>query len=426
MEAALLLGVMLVLLALGIPIAFSIGLSSALFILVTGLTKLVVIPQRIIVGADSFVFLAIPLFTLSGYLMESGGLSKRLVSFVEKACGNFPGSMGTITIICCTIFAALTGSGPATVAAIGGIMIPSMLKAGYSKETSAGIVAAGGALGPIVPPSVTMIIYGAALDLSIPDMFMASIIPGLFIALVLIIVNTVQALKRGIKGSGIKYTSKEKWQAFYHAIGVLFLPVIILGGIYGGIFTPTEAAAVACVYTVILGIVYKELTIKSLIVALKKTVVTSAMVVTIIAVSNIFSFLLASAKIPQMIAEAVLPIVSTKNMYLLVLMLILFVVGCLMDTCPAILILGPILVPIGIELGVNPLHLGVIYCINLVVGFITPPFGINLFTAASTAGVTFAQVVKGILPYLIAAIACVMVLAYCEPLVAFLPNLIHG
>lgn len=146
MEAALLLGVMLVLLALGIPIAFSIGLSSALFILVTGLTKLVVIPQRIIVGADSFVFLAIPLFTLSGYLMESGGLSKRLVSFVEKACGNFPGSMGTITIICCTIFAALTGSGPATVAAIGGIMIPSMLKAGYSKETSAGLVGAGGVL----------------------------------------------------------------------------------------------------------------------------------------------------------------------------------------------------------------------------------------------------------------------------------------
>lgn len=423
MEAALLLGVMLILLAVGVPIAFSIGLSSAFFLLVTGLTKMVVIPQRIIVGADSFVFLAIPLFTLSGYLMESGGLSKRLVDFVEKACGSFPGSMGTITIICCTIFAALTGSGPATVAAIGGIMIPGMLKAGYSKETSAGIVAAGGALGPIVPPSVTMIIYGAAMDLSIPKMFVASIIPGLFIALALIVVNTVQAKRNGIKGSGVKYSSKEKMTAFYHAIGVLFLPVIILGGIYGGIFTPTEAAAVACVYTVILGVVYRELTMKSLVAALKKTVVTSAMVVTIIAVSNIFTFILASAKIPQMIAAALLPIVSTKTIYLIVLMVILFIVGCLMDTCPAILILGPILVPIGLQLGVDPLHLGVIYCINLVVGFITPPFGINLFTAASTAGVSFAQVVKGIMPYLITEIVCVFILAFCEPLVLWLPSM---
>ncbi len=424
MEAVLLLGVMMVLLAFGVPIAFSIGLSSVFFLLSTGLTKMILIPQRIIVGADSFVLLAIPLFTLSGYLMEHGGLSKRLVDCVEKSCGGFPGSMGTITIICCTIFAALTGSGPATVAAIGAIMIPSMRKAGYSRETSAGIIAAGGALGPIVPPSVTMIIYGASLDLSIPDMFMASIIPGLFIALVLILVNTVYACKNGVKSEKVKYSAREKLSSAYHALGVLFLPVLILGGIYGGFFTPTEAAAICVVYTIVLGMVYRELTMKNLMTAMKQTVTTTAMVVTIIAISNIFGWILASAKIPQMIAGAVIPLVHNQTVYMLVLMAILFVVGCIMDTCPAILILGPILVPIGIQLGVDPLHLGVVYCINLVVGFITPPFGINLFTAASTAGISFAQVVKGIIPFLLAEIACVLFIAFCPPITLWLPSIL--
>lgn len=423
-QAALLLGVMLLLLAFGLPIMFCIGLSSVVFLLTTGMKPLILMPQRILVGADSFIFLAIPLFTLAGYLMDSGGLSKRLVDFVNKAFGWFPGSMGTVTIICCAIFAALTGSAPATVAAIGAIMIPAMLDAGYTKETSAGLVAAGGALGPIIPPSITMIIYGAALDLSIPDMFIASVVPGIMIAIVLIITNTILSIKWGIKGSGKKYTAGEIWKSFIHAIGVLLLPVIVLGGIYGGIFTPTEAAAVCVVYSVFLGICYRELTLKNFLIAMKKTVQTCGMVMGIISVSYIFQWILAAAKIPTVISQALIPHIANANVYMLIIMILLFIIGALMDVTAAILILGPILVPIGISLGIDPLHLGVIYCINLCVGYITPPFGINLFTAVSTANVPFTGVVKGIIPFIIVIIAVVMIMAFVPATTLWLPSII--
>ncbi|WP_312699509.1 TRAP transporter large permease [Sedimentibacter sp.] len=426
MSAALLFIPFLILIIIGVPIAFSIGLSGSLFLAITQMRPLILVAQRLTVGMDSFALLAIPLFTLAGYLMEEGGLSKRLVNWAQAMFGWFPGSMGTITVICCAIFAALTGSGPATVAAIGAIMFPAMINSGYSKKTAAGILAAGGVLGPIIPPSISMIVYGSTMNVPVPDMFLAGIIPGVLIATAFILVNTVQAVKNKIKRNETRYTLKERIILTWKALGVLLLPVIILGGIYGGVFTPTEAAAIAVIYSIILGFIYKELTISKLISGMKKTIETSAMVVFIVGISNLLGWILAAAKIPVMIANAVIPMFANKYIYMLVLMFLLLVVGCLMEILAAILVLAPILVPIGIQMGWDPLHLGVIFCTNLIIGYITPPFGVNLFTASSTTGVPFAELIKGVLPYLVVAISMVLLLAFVPDIILFLPRIVSS
>lgn len=422
-SALLLFGVMMVLLIIGVPIAYSISVSGIVYLMVTGLKSLTLVPQRTIISMDSFVLLAIPLFTFMGYLMEQGGLSKRLVDWVTKVFGWIPGSMGTVTIVCCTFFAALTGSGPATVAAIGSLMIPTMMQNGYARRDCAGIVAAGGALGPIIPPSVAMIVYGTAMNTSVPSMFSAAILPGLFIAALLIITNVYMCKRRGIHSAHKRASAKEILRSTEKAFLVLLLPIIILGGIYGGFFTATEASAVGTVYALLLTIIYKELTVKKLIEAARKTVYTSAMVMFIIGVSGIFAWLLAATRVPATLAALITPLFANKYVYMLVLMLVLFVVGCLMDTIPAILILGPILVPIGTVMGWSSIHIGVCFCINLIVGFITPPFGINLFTVTSVAEVSFADAVKGVLPYLAAAVVGVMVVAFFPFFTEWLPSL---
>ncbi len=419
MLAILLLGVMLVLIMVGVPIAFAIGLSASFFLEVTGMRPQILLPQRLLVGINSFALIAVPLFTFSGYLMEQGGLSKRLVDWVEKIFGWFPGSMGTITILCCTIFASLTGSGPATVAAIGAIMFPAMISGGYSRETAAGLLAAGGSLGPIIPPSVAMIVYGSTMSLSIPNMFLAAIIPGLLLAFLFIVVNTVIAFRKNIKPVRQTFTRQEFLRSTVSASGVILLPVIVLGGIYGGVFTPTEAAAVCVIYSLFLGMAFRELTWKKVADCLKLTARTSAMVILICGMSAIFGWILAAAKIPTTIATAVLPYLSSPEVYLIILMFFLFFVGCLMETLSSIVILAPILVPIGIQLGVDPLHLGVLFCINLVIGFITPPFGVNIFTACSVTGQSFPAVVKGLLPFLLVAMAAVMVFAFVPGITLF-------
>jgi len=423
MSALLLFGVMLFLLIMGVPIAYSISISGIVYLVVTGMKSLILIPQRTIIQMDSFVLLAIPLFTFMGYLMEQGGLSQRLVDWVKQAFGWIPGSMGTVTIVCCTFFAALTGSGPATVAAIGSLMIPTMLESGYDRKECAGIVAAGGALGPIIPPSVAMIVYGTAMNTSVPAMFSAAIIPGLFIAMLLILTNIFSCAKKGIKSKYKRVAFREFLKITARAVFVLLLPLIILGGIYGGIFTATEAAAVGTAYALILSIAYKQLTLKKLVEAARKTVYTSSMVMFIIGVSGIFAWLLAATRVPATLVSAITPVLGNKYIYMFALMMILFVVGCLMDTIPAILILGPILVPIGIAMGWSTIHISVCFCINLIVGFITPPFGINLFTVTAVAEVTFADAVKGVMPYLIAAAVGVMIIAFVPAFTEWLPQM---
>ena len=408
---------------IGTPIAFVLtGTTLLSQYFGTANPVMTVTAQQMFVGCDVFALLAIPLFTLAGYLMDKGGLSKRLVNFLEKSCFWLPGGMGTITVLCCAIFAALTGSGPATVAGIGAIMYPALIKNHYNEDSAAGLLACGGALGPIIPPSICMIVYGTTMSVSVPAMFMAAIFPGLGMALALIVTNIIVTRRQGVHENKTRASGKEIWESFKHAWGVLLLPIVVLGGIYGGVFTPTEASAVAVVFSLVLGICYREITFKNLIQAMYKTVETSAMVVIIVGFSALLSWILSATGIPAQIAAKVVPILGNKYVYWLVLLVILFVIGCLMETVASMLILGPILVPIGIALGIDKLHLAVVFCIALIVGMVTPPFGLNLFTSCATTGRTFTQVVHGMIPYLIAIMVVVIIIAFVPGIALALPN----
>ena len=414
------------LMLLGVPVAFAILSAGMTYLAATG-ASILVVPQRLIFGLNSFTLLAVPLFILVGNLMDFGGISKRLTDWAKSILGWLPGGLGIVTVFSCAIFAALTGSGPATVAAIGSIMLPSMLKAGYSRETSAGLVAAAGALGPIIPPSIPMIIYGVTMNLSIPAMFVAGVAPGLVIALALALVNVVFAYRTP---QVIEYAKSMKFDFFlslkllWKALGALGLPVLILGGIYGGVFTPTVSAAIGIVYALILGFALGELKLKDLPRILISSLKTSTMVNFIIAAASLFSWVVSKSQIGTVISEAFISLVGgSQPLYLLVLVLVLLVVGCLMDNVAATLILAPILIPVGVQLGCNELHIGMLFCICLVVGFVTPPFGYNLFTAVSVSGLNFKQIVKGSLPFLITEILLLFIFAYVPGIITWLPRL---
>ncbi len=424
--SALLFIILFFLMAIGVPIAFCIELSGAGFLAITKMKPLILVAQRLMVGMDSFPLLAVPLFICTGYIMESTSMSTRLVECVESYFGRIRGSMGIVTIISCTIFAALTGSGPATVAAIGSIMLPALMKSGYPRHVAAGIIAGGGALGPIIPPSVAMIVYGSTMNVSIPKMFIGSIIPGLLMSVMLIVTNQILTVKMRLTGNDTRVPLREKLQKTWKAAGTLVLPVIILGGIYGGIFTPTEAAVVSTVYSLLLSLAYRELTWRSVLKVFEKTIETSSTVILILGVSGLFAWLLTITRIPNNVSAYVITIVSSKTVYLLVLTLLLFVVGTLMEALVSIVILGPIVVPIGLALGVDPLHLGCLFCINLIVGFITPPFGVNLYTAVSTTKVSYSEVVRGTFPFMLALMVGVLLITYIPQLVLWLPGIMFG
>lgn len=421
--AAILFGLMFGLMILGVPIAFAIALSTAGFLAFTGSGPLILLAQRFFLGMDSFVLLAVPLFVLTGYLMEECGLSRRLIDWVECIFGRIQGSVGIVTIVSCAIFAALVGSGPATIAAVGALMMPALLKTGYREETAAGMVAAGGALGPIIPPSVGMIVYGSTMNLSIPKMFMAAIIPGCMMVIGLVIVNYMIVRKDKISPGSTAYSAGEKLKRTWKALPALALPFIILGGIYGGIFTPTEAAVISVVYSLLIGFCLRELRMKSLKKALVSAVETSAMITMILGVSNLFGWILAYAKIPQVIASLVIPIVKTRFIYLFVLCILMLVVGALMETLTSIVILAPIIAPIGIELGIDPLIVGMVFCLSLIIGVVTPPFGVNLFTVTSISGLPFAKVVKGAAPFILSLIIVVLIITVFPQILLLLPSL---
>lgn len=411
---------------LGVPVCFAILSAGIAYLAETGGSMLVV-AQRLVYGLNSFTLLAVPLFILVGNLMDFGGISKRLTDWAKSLLGWLPGGLGIVTVFSCAIFAALTGSGPATVAAIGSIMLPSMVKAGYSKGTSAGLLAAAGALGPIIPPSIPMIIYGVTMNLSIPAMFAAGIVPGLVIAGTLSLVNIFFAYRNPevlTYAKTMKFDGKECLRLFWKALGALGLPVLILGGIYGGIFTPTESAAVGIVYALILGFALKELKVKDLPKILISSLKTSTMVNFIIAAASLFSWVVSKSQIGGVISAAFINLVGgSQALYLLLLVLVLLVVGCLMDNVAATLILAPILIPVGITLGCNELHIGMLFCICLVIGFVTPPFGYNLFTAVSVSGLNFKEIVKGSFPFLLAEILLLFVFAYVPGIITWLPRM---
>lgn len=418
--------VMFALIFIGLPVYLSILGSGAMFLIVTGIKPLLLVSQRMTTGLDSFPLLAIPLFVLVGELMDRGGISRRMINWADALMGWVPGGLGVVTIVSCAIFAALTGSGPATVAAIGSIMIPSLTNTGYDKKSAAGMVAAGGALGPIIPPSIPMIIYGVTMGLSIPKMFIAGILPGLVMMLLIILVNFILIKnKPDVLKNREKFSLKRLLKSTWSALGALLLPIIILGGIYSGVFTPTEAAAVGVVYALLLGFfIYREIGIKDLPDALLKAMETAAMVGIIMGAANLLSWIMSVNNFGDMVTNALGSFITTKYSYLIVLMILLFFVGALMDTVAAIIILAPVLVPFGIELGIDPLHLGMLFVINLVIGYVTPPFGYNLFTAQSITGLRFNEIVKGVMPFLIIELISVLLFAFVPSIITFVPNML--
>lgn len=414
------------LLAIGLPVVFCVELSSCVFLMATKAKPLLLLAQTMMNGMDHFAYLAITLFILAGYVMEEANLSKRLVDFVNAWLGHIRGSVGVVTVVACAIFAALTGSGPATVAAIGSIMMPALLDAGYSGEDSSGLLAASGALGPIIPPSVPMIVYGAALGVSIPKMFMGSVIPGILLAAAFIVVNQRISKKMVLKETKAKSPIKERLIITVKALPVLFLPFIVLGGIYGGIFTPTEAATIAVVYSLILAFAYREFSLQKFIDCFRRALITSGGIIALLGIATLFSWVLTYTQVPAKLSLAIMSVVHSKWVYMAILCMILFVMGTLMETIATIVLLAPILVPIGVQMGINELHLACAFCIALIVGFITPPFGINLFAAVSTCNQPYTKVVKGVVPYMIAALIIAILVMFVPQLTTWLPGLIYG
>lgn len=410
----------------GIPVAVAIELANIAFLGVTDMQPLFILPQRIFVGANSFTLLAIPMFVLCGYVMEYSGLSQNLIDFVSSIFGNIRGSMGIITIISCAIFAALTGSGPATVVAIGAIMYPALKKSGYTGGQAAGLIACGGALGPTIPPSTGLVLYGATMGVSITKLFSAILVPGILVVIAYCVTNIiVTARNPAIQRVGRTFTFKEFVRYTIQAIPVLLLPVIILGGIYGSVFTPTEAGCVGCIYAFVIGFVRRSLTWEKVKAMLIRTVEASGACVAIVAMSNLFSYILSLSNIPSIISEAVVSVVHNPQIYLLILFIIMIIAGCTMDGIIIICVMAPILIPIGLRMGLNELHLAMAFNLTLMCGLVTPPFGVNLFVASSSTGENFTDVLKGAVPFIVSAMVVALLVTFIPQLSTWLPSLMY-
>ena len=413
-----------VLLLLNVPIFASIGLSVMAYIFVSGGITWNMVGTTMFTACDSFPLMAIPLFILAGALMESGGLSKRLIGFADSLVGHLPGGLTIVTVLSCMFFGAISGSASATVATIGVIMVPAMIERGYDKGFSYALIASAGCLGVIIPPSITMVTYGVATNASIPTLFIGGFGPGIIVGLCLIAYSVVYSIRHGYTGNGQKFSIKRVGREFVHAIGALLVPIIILGGIYGGFFTPTEAAVIAVFYGLIVGLfVYKELTIQKTIDSLISSAVTTATIMVIVGAATVLARVLTLEQIPAAISNFITGATDNRYVVLLIINVVLLIVGCVMDSTPAILILAPILYPIAASYGVDIIHFGLIMTLNVCIGFMTPPVGLNLFVACSIGDIKFSTLVKNIWPYLIVMLVALILTTYIEPIAMLLPHL---
>lgn len=420
---AVLIILILVFSAIGIPIAYSLGISSLITVIQQGL-PLMVIPQKLFNGMDSFPLLAIPFFMLSGDLMNGGGLNKRIIRVANAFLGDLPGSLPIITIVASAFFAAISGSAVATVAAIGGITIPAMIKQGYPDHYAAGVASSASIVGPIIPPSITLIVYGASLQLSISKLFLASAVPGLLLCVSFIVVAIYQAKKHNFPKEG-KTDWKEKITALKDGFWALMMPVIILGGIFSGLFTPTEAAVVSVVYAFIIGLfVYKGFTIKDLPRILGEAAVSTATIMLILATSKILAWVITVIKLPVMVASAILGLTDSSFLIFMLINIILLIVGCLMEANAAIIILIPILVPIITQLGMSPITFGVLMTVNLCLGLLTPPVGVCLLLGSQMAGSKFEKAVVSMIPFFAVGIIVLLLTTFVPALTLWLPSLI--
>ena len=426
MIVALLFGSFALLLILRVPIGISLGMSSLVTIFASGVVQPTYLAQGLVTGADSFSLMAVPFFVLAGELMATGGISRRLLNIADAFLGRKYGGLALVTVVACMFFAAISGSGPATVAAIGGLTIPSMLKQGYDRPFAGAISAAAGSIGVIIPPSIPMVMFCVATGVSVGAMFMGGVIPGLLIGVSLCLYSSLYSKKhKYINAEAAPFSWGNVGRSLADGIWALLVPVIILGGIYGGIFTPTEAAAVAVAYGLIVGLfVYRDLKAKDLYRIFGSAALPPATIMVILGTATTFGRILTLERIPTMIADFFESVAKGPIMLMILINILLLIVGCFMETNAAIIILAPIFLPIVESMGINPVHFGIVMVVNLAIGFVTPPLGVNLFVACNVANAKLEEICKGILPILGVMIVDLLLITYVEPLSTFLPALL--
>jgi C4-dicarboxylate transporter DctM subunit len=413
MATAVLFVVSAVMLAIGVPVGISLGMGMVAVAFGFGTTQISFLAQSMYSGFESLPLTAIPCFMLAGAVMETGGLSKRLVNVANKLVGFTTGGLGTVTVLACMFFGAISGSGPATVAAIGGIMIPYMVKMKYDRTYSVGLSAVAGGLGIIVPPSIPLVVYGVATNTSIGDLFLAGIGPAIIVGAFLIIVNIVLSKKNGYAGIGEKFSFIEFIKALWDAKWALLMPVIILGGIYGGIFTPTEAAVVSIFYGVIIGVfVYKELTWKQVLKMLDFNTSFVGGIMLTFAPAAALGAVLALLRVPSALTDFLFSVSDNKIVVLLIVNIFLVIIGMVIDTTSANIIFSPILLVALRPYGIDPVHFGLIMTINLAIGFVTPPVAGNLFVASGMSGIPMEKIAWKALPFIVAMFLALLIVTY--------------
>ncbi len=414
-----------VLCVMNVPLAICMGFASFLALYADGSIPFLLLVQRMFTGSDSFTLLAIPLFMIAGRLMEWGGISKRLINLSMNVVGGLWGGLGNVAVLACMFFAAISGSAPATVVAIGSIMVPAMVKDGYDKAFSVALLASAGIIGVIIPPSILFVSYGVSLGASIGKLFVAGVIPGILMGLSLMALCYFVARRKGWKSS-IKPTFRGFLTALRDSIWGLLMPVIILGGIYGGIFTPTESAAVACVYSVFVGMfVYRELSLKNLYISLYEAGTTSAMVLLIIATATAMGWIMTTEQIPVKVAEALSSLAQNKYSLLFFLNFMLLITGCLMEPNAAIIILGPIFLPLLQQAQIDLVHFGVVMVVNMAIGMLTPPLGVNLFVAQSLQKeIPLKNIIIAALPMIAVLLVNLFLFSYVPQISTFLLSIV--
>lgn len=426
-EVLVLFGAFLVTVFLGVPIGYSIALATLVTLAGFTNTSVSMITQASVTGVNSFSLMAIPFFILAGNLMSTGGVAKRIVSFADTCMGWVTGGLSLVTTAACMFFAAISGSAMATCSAIGAIMIPEMEKKGYPRPFSAALAASAGSIGVIIPPSVPFVIYGVVTGVSIGDMFIAGFLPGIMMGVFIMGACIILCKKEGMQGASQKPTLKDVWVSFKDAFWALLTPVIILGGIYAGIFTPTEAAVVSVVYSIFASmVIYREMGFKELYAALLDSVKLNGVVVFMVGTATAFANFLTLKQIPIKIAAFMTSLTDNPILLMLLINVFLLFVGCLMDNIPATIILSPILLPVAEQCGISPVQFGVILTMNLAIGFVTPPYGSNLFVATSVSGVKIEAMLKYVWWFIGALLVVLMLTTYVPFFTQGIVNIMNG
>jgi len=409
---ALLFGSLLLFLLVGVPVTFALGLAAVTTIWEGSIMPLMIVPQEMIRSVNSFPLLAIPFFILAGNLMQEGGISARLVTFSKTLVGAMTGGLAMVAIVTSAFFAAISGSGAATTAAVGAILIPAMVTQGYSKPYAASNQAASGALGVIIPPSIPLILYAISANQSVGAMFVAGVLPGLLVVVSLLIYAYVHA--RGMKTTpGEPSSLREVALAGWKALLALAMPALILGGIYGGIVTPTEAAVVAVVYALLVGaVIYRELPLSAIPRILRSSAVTSAIVLSIIAAAGLYGRIILQLQVPAVISDFVVGAIQSPWLFIILVNVLLLLVGMFLEAAAAILIFTPILLPIATTFGFDPVHFGVIMVVNLAMGMCTPPVGLNLFIASGIARIGVPQIARGVVPFVLILLVDLLIISF--------------